>query len=108
MKKSHRDAAATKRLVVDRFKTKLESEVAASFHKVKATILQTNADGTPELRQHYARMPAEELIVELMQKFRLLMSLIVPEDKVQRRRHNNVEGAVTNFLTVCQNFNNQF
>ena len=53
-----------------------------------------------ELRKHYAGMSAEGVIVEMMEKFKLLISLDLPNNKYERRRHNTVETAVNNFLAV--------
>ncbi|XP_025076268.1 uncharacterized protein LOC112553340 isoform X4 [Pomacea canaliculata] len=100
LKKSHRDSAATRRLVVQRFKDLVEKEVAEAFRKVKATILQETSEGSVEIRKHYARIPAEAVIVELMQKFRLLMSLFTPDSRAERKHHDQLTAAVTQFLNM--------
>lgn len=86
---------------MQRFKDLVEKEVAEAFRKVKATILQETSEGSVEIRKHYARIPAEAVIVELMQKFRLLMSLFTPDSRAERKHHDQLTAAVTQFLNVC-------
>nr|KAG5712632.1 hypothetical protein BaRGS_029687 [Batillaria attramentaria] len=102
LKKSHRDAAATRRSIITRFKANIENEVAEAFNKVKVTIMQRDDDGSMEVRRHYAQMTAEAVLMEMMQKFRILLSIDVPQSKAEHKRHHMLDAAVRQFLSVMQ------
>ncbi|XP_076448916.1 LOW QUALITY PROTEIN: uncharacterized protein LOC143285481 [Babylonia areolata] len=106
LKKSHRDAANTRKQVINRCMATVQEEVVSAFQRAKADLLHT-VQGTEgqehvELRAHYFRMHAEAVLMELLEKFRLLLSLDTPTNKSERKRHANIEQAVNQFLTVMQ------
>lgn len=102
LKKSHRDAASTRRSITTNFKAKVEQEVAEAFNKVKVTILQTDNEGHTEVRRHYAQIRADEVLMELMQKFRILLSIDAPQTKAEHKRYHQLDSAVNQFLNVMQ------
>lgn len=100
LKKSHRDAAQTRRSILDTFKGTIQQEIGSAFNKVKVTILETNNEGDSEVRRHYAQIPAEAVLMELMQKFQILLSIDEPRNKVEHKRHHVLNTAVRQFLSV--------
>ncbi|KAL8608369.1 hypothetical protein ACOMHN_002602 [Nucella lapillus] len=105
LKKSHRDAANTRKSVVNRCMAAVHEEVAASFQRAKANMFHTvEVEGQEyvELRRHYFQMHAEVVVMELLEKFRLLLSLDTPTTKNDRKRHSNIEQAVNMFLTTMK------
>ena len=104
LKKSHRDASNTRKSVVARFMTNVQEEVKSAIQKVKATIFQTvqvDDQENVELRRHYMNMPAEAVMIELLEKYRLLLSIDTPTTRPERKRHSNIEQSVSTFLMVC-------
>lgn len=105
LKKSHRDAAATRKQVISRCMSSVESEVKAAFHKVKANIFQiVQAEGgeSVEMRKHYAGMNAEAVMMELLEKYQMLLQLDMPQTKNERKRHSNIETVTKSFISVMQ------
>ena len=81
----------------------VQDEVHAAFHKVKANMFQTvhtEAGENVELRRHYFGMHAEAVMIELLEKYRLLLSIDTPTTRNERKRHTNIEQAVNMFLSV--------
>ena len=82
----------------------VQEEVHAAFQKVKANMFQTvhtDAGENVELRRHYFGMHAEAVMIELLEKYRLLLSIDTPTTRNERKRHVNIEEAVNHFLSVC-------
>ena len=81
----------------------VEDEVRTAFQKAKANMLQTvhtDSGENVELRRHYFTMPAEAVVIELLEKYRMLLSIDTPTTRNERKRHSNIEQAVAIFLTV--------
>ncbi|XP_067652769.1 uncharacterized protein [Haliotis asinina] len=102
LKKSQRDAASTRRTVTESFKDNFKKELAAAFQKFQAAILQTGEDGESEVRSHYLRLKPEIAIMEMFQKFQLLLSIDQPETRAQMKRHRQLESAINGFLLTMR------
>ncbi|XP_059138506.1 uncharacterized protein LOC131926926 isoform X3 [Physella acuta] len=76
LKKSKRDAATTRRTVVESLKDLLNKDIEEAFKKFRANILQSGASGL-ELRQHYMNLPPEVALREIFMKFELLAQIFV-------------------------------
>ncbi|XP_046338389.2 protein NO VEIN-like isoform X3 [Haliotis rufescens] len=102
LKKSQRDAAGTRRSVTESFKDNFKKELAAAFQKFQAAILQTGEDGDSEVRGHYLRLRPEIAIMEIFQKFQLLLSIDQPETRPQMKRHRQLESSINSFLLTMR------
>ncbi|KAK7114721.1 uncharacterized protein [Littorina saxatilis] len=105
LKKSHRDSANTRQSVVNRCMATVQDEVNMAFQKVKATMfqtVQTESGENVELRRHYFGMHAEAVMLELLEKYRLLLSIDTPTTRNERKRHTNIEHAINQFFLAVQ------
>ncbi|XP_055892730.1 uncharacterized protein LOC106068793 isoform X2 [Biomphalaria glabrata] len=71
LKKSKRDAASTRKSVIDSLKEVLQADIQKAFESFRASILQSS-DKSIELRRHYMNLTPEKAIREIFTKFELL------------------------------------
>ncbi len=105
LKKSQRDAASTRRTVTDTFKENFKKELTAAFKKFQAAILQSGEEGDSEVRRHYLTIKPEVAIMEIYQKFQLLLSIDQPETRAQIKRQKQMEAAINGFLLTLRSDN---
>lgn len=93
LKKAQRDNGQTIRSVVEGFKDQLRKDIETVFQKFRTTVIHTTADGTWEVRNHYLKLRPEMAILEIFQKFKLIMSMDEPSSRAQKKQHQ-----ICNFL----------
>ncbi|CAL1544092.1 unnamed protein product [Lymnaea stagnalis] len=85
LKKSKRDAANTRRDVIENLKEILQRDLHEAFKKFRASILQTSKDGL-ELRLHYMNLTPEVALREIFTKFEILGHLFVNSSSPHQRK----------------------
>lgn len=101
MKKAQRDAAAGHRKTVEAMKTSLAEDILLAFTRFRTAIFQTKVDGNGmEIRKHYLEMPAGVAIMEIFQKFMLLMSVERPETRSAMKKLNKMQNVISEFLST--------
>lgn len=98
LKKAQRENGQTRRSVVEGFKDQLRKDIETVFQKFRTTIIQTTADGTWEVRNHYLKLRPEMAILEIFQKFKLIMSMDEPSSRAQKKQQQQIESVICNFL----------
>lgn len=98
LKKAQRENGQTRRSVVEGLKDQLRKDIETVFQKFRTTIIQTTADGTWEVRNHYLKLRPEMAILEIFQKFKLIMSMDEPSSRAQKKQQQQIESVICNFL----------
>ncbi|XP_041376442.1 protein NO VEIN-like isoform X2 [Gigantopelta aegis] len=105
IKKSQRDAAATRRGVTESCKEELKKEITNAFQKFRNSFFERGDDGKSEVRPHYLKQGPEVVIADIFVKFQLLISIEEPSDRTERKRQSRMKEAITNFITQVRSDN---
>ncbi|XP_053402751.1 uncharacterized protein LOC123550539 [Mercenaria mercenaria] len=81
LKKAHRDSRNHHRQIVQHFKEELKNEMGDAFRKFRASILQTGEGDGMEVREHYMKMRPELAIMEIFDKFSVLLMVTQVGDR---------------------------
>ncbi|XP_005090510.1 uncharacterized protein LOC101857532 isoform X2 [Aplysia californica] len=87
LKKSKRDAGSTRRMVMERLKELLYTDIQECFYKFRTSVMQTASDGSQELRKHYMNLEPEVALQEIYSKFEVLLHLFVGESGPDYRKY---------------------
>ncbi|KAK0061751.1 protein NO VEIN isoform X6, partial [Biomphalaria pfeifferi] len=87
LKKSTRDAAATRSSVINSLNESLQSDVHKAFENFRASILQSS-DKSLELRRHYMNLTPEKAIREIFTKFELLTQIFNSSPSLSKNLKN--------------------
>ncbi|XP_053389616.1 uncharacterized protein LOC128552593 [Mercenaria mercenaria] len=99
LKKAKRDSAASHHEIKDHFEENLKTEIGDAFRKFRISILQTGEGDGLEVRRHYLKMKPELVIMEIFDKFNVL--LMVTQDR-RLTKPTKFRRVVEDFLTMLR------
>lgn len=104
LKKAQRDIGSTTRALTEGFKERLKKDIENVFQKFKMTVMHTSSDAQWEVRNHYLKLSPEIAIMEIFQKFNLIMSIVMDDaqSQKQKRQQHKLKSTIDSFLELIR------